>query len=118
MAAARFIARSGIVRASLIAVATINFFNLMFAALYLLFAVRDLHIRPGVVGPLLGAGALGALLGSVVTKRIAARIGAGWAYTAGCLLFTAPAALWPLAHGRLPLVLAMLFAAEFLSGFG
>ena len=25
---------------------------------------------------------------------------------------------WPLVHGRLPLVLAMLFAAEFASGFG
>ena len=42
--------RSALVRASLIAVATINFFNLMFAALYLLYAVRVLHIRPGLVG--------------------------------------------------------------------
>ena len=30
------------------------------------------------------------LVGSAVTERIAARIGIGWAYTAGCLLFTAP----------------------------
>jgi MFS family permease len=118
LAGARFIARSALVRASLIAVATINFFNLMFAALYLLYAVRVLHIRPGVVGVLIGAAAVGALLGSVVTKRIAARAGAGWAYTAGCLLFTAPLVLWPLAHGRPSLVLAMLFAAEFLSGLG
>jgi hypothetical protein len=35
MAGARFIARSGIVRGSLIAVGTVNFFNLMFNALYL-----------------------------------------------------------------------------------
>jgi len=80
--------------------------------------VRVLHIRPGVVGVLLGAAAVGGLLGALVTKRIAALIGAGWAYTAGCLLFTAPLVLWPLAHGPLPLVLAMLFAAEFVSGFG
>jgi MFS family permease len=118
LAGARFIAGSALVRASLIAVATVNFFNLMFNALYLLYAVRVLHIRPGVVGLLLGAGAAGALLGSVVTKRIAARIGAGWAYTAGCLLFTAPLILWPLAHGHTPLALVMLFAAEFGSGFG
>ena len=117
-AGARFIARSPLVRASLIAVATINFFNLMFAALYLLYAVRVLHIKAGLVGVLIGAAAVGALLGSVVTKRIAARIGVGWAYTAGCLLFTAPLLLWPLAHGGHWLVLAMLFAAEFGSGFG
>jgi MFS family permease len=118
LAGARFVAGSGIVRASLIAVATVNFFNLMFDALYLLYAVRVLHIRPGVVGVLLGVAAGGGLLGALVTKRIAARIGVGWAYTAGCLLFTAPLVLWPLAHGALPLVLAMLFAAEFASGFG
>jgi predicted MFS family arabinose efflux permease len=100
------------------AVATINFFNLMFNALYLLFAVRVLHIRPGVVGVLLGAAAVGGVVGALVTKRIAARIGAGWAYSAGCLLFTAPLVLWPLAHGHLALVLVMLFVAEFGSGFG
>jgi hypothetical protein len=117
-AGARFIAGSGIVRASLIAVATVNFFNLMFNALYLLFAVRVLHIRPGVAGVLLGAAAVGGVVGALVTKRVAARIGAGWAYSAGCLLFTAPLVLWPLARGHLALVLVMLFVAEFGSGFG
>lgn len=118
LAGARFVVSSALVRASLVTVATINFFNLMFFALYLLYAVRVLHLRPGVVGVLLGMAAVGGLLGALVTKRIAARIGAGWAYLAGCLLFTAPLVLWPLAHGRLVPVLAMLFAAEFLSGFG
>jgi MFS family permease len=118
LAGARFIAGSALVRASLIAVATINFFNLMFAALYLLYAVRVPHIKAGVVGLLIGAAAVGALLGSAVTKRIAARTGVGWAYTAGCLLFTAPLVLWPLAHSRMSLVLVTLFVAEFPSGFG
>ena len=118
LAGARFIARSALVRASLITAAALNFFYLMFAALYLLYAVRALHIRPGLVGVLVGAGAAGAVLGSLVTKRLAARIGAGWAYAAGCLLYAAPLVLWPLAHGAMPLVLIMLFTAEFVSGFG
>ena len=115
----RFIARSPIVRASLVAVAIVNLFDLMFLALFMLYAVRELHVRPGVLGLVLGAGAIGGVLGSVLTKRIAARAGVGKAYVAGCLVFTAPLALVPLApvHGG-ALVLVMLFAAEFLSGFG
>jgi MFS family permease len=117
-AGARFIAGSPIVRASLIAVATINFFNLMFSALYLLFAVRLLHIGAGQIGVVLGAAAIGSVIGAAVTKRLADRIGVGWAYAAGCALFTAPLLLVPLAGGPRLLVLATLFTAEFISGFG
>src|SRR6516165_5767224 len=111
----RFIARSPIVRASLSAVAVINLFSLMFLALFTLYAVRELDVRPGVLGLVLGAGAVGGVLGSLLTKRI----GVGIAYLAGCLGFTVPLALVPLAPaGGGPLVLVMLFAAEFATGFG
>ncbi len=117
-AGARFIVGSPLVRASLVAVAIINFFNMMFNALYLLYAVRDLHISAGLIGLVLGAAAVGSVIGAAVTKRIADRIGVGWAYAAGCALFTAPALLVPLAGGAKPLILGTLFAADFLSGFG
>jgi MFS family permease len=59
------------------------------------------------------------MLGSVLSKRLTGRLGAGLVYVAGCLVFTAPLALVPLASGvRGPAVLAMLFGAEFASGFG
>jgi len=60
----------------------------------------------------------GGVLGSALTKRLSSRIGIGWAYVAGCVVFTAPLLLVPLASGSVPVVLLMLFAAEFLSGFG
>jgi MFS family permease len=66
----------------------------------------------------LGAAAVGGVLGAAVTKRIADRIGVGWAYTLGCALFTAPVLLVPLAGGPKPLILATLFASDFVSGFG
>ena len=90
----------------------------MFSALYLLYAVRVLHINAGLIGLVLGAAAVGGVIGAAVTKRIADRIGVGWAYAAGCGLFTAPLMLVPLAGGPRPLVLGTLFVAEFLSGFG
>src|SRR5215470_5081200 len=117
-AGARFIRRSAIVRASLIAVSVINFFNFVFFALFVLYATRDLHVVPGVLGLVLGIGAIGGVLGAAVTKRLAARFGVGRVYTTSCLLFTAPMTLVPLASGPQPVILAMLMAAEFLSGFG
>ena len=115
----RFIGGSPIVRACLTGVAVINFFNLMFGALFMLYAVRDLHVRPGVLGLVIGAGAVGGMLGTVLCKRLTDRFGAGLVYVAGCLIFTAPLALVPLAayaHGVWMYV--MLFGAEFASGFG
>jgi MFS family permease len=117
-AGARFIKGSAIVRSSLIAVATINFFNFVFLALFVLYATRSLHVRPGLLGLVLGAGAIGGVLGAAVTKRLTARLGVGLVYTLACLVFTAPLVLVPLAGGPQPVILAMLFSAEFISGFG
>jgi MFS family permease len=117
-AGARFIWRSGIVRASLLSVATINFFNFMFFALFVLYAIRVLHVHAGLLGLVLGAGAVGGVIGSAVTRRLAAKIGVGWSYVIGAVLFTAPLLLVPLARGPMPLVLTMLFLSEFGSGFG
>jgi MFS family permease len=118
VAGARFILRSPVVRASLWATATINFFNFAFFALFILYATRYLHVGAGLLGAVLGAGAVGGLIGSVLTPRLGRRIGVGPAFFVGCILFPAPIVLVPLAGGPKPVVLAMLFLAEFGSGLG
>ncbi|HEY4461623.1 MAG TPA: MFS transporter [Streptosporangiaceae bacterium] len=115
-AGGRFIAGSPVVRAVLISAAVINFFDFVFVALFVLYVTRSLHVRPGLLGVILGAGAVGGVIGSVLTRPIAARIGIGWAYVAGCVIFPAPLVLVPMAGGRA--VLGFLFASEFVSGFG
>jgi MFS family permease len=117
-AGARWIRRNGIVRAELLGVATINLFNFMFFALFVLFATRTLHVRPAELGLVLGAGSVGTVLGSFVTARIARRIGVGPAFLLGCFFFPAPLVLVPAARGPHWLVLTLLFASEFLSGLG
>ena len=118
VAGLRFIWRSAIIRPALAATATINFFNFVFFALFVLFATRSLHVAPGTLGLVLGAGAVGGVIGSLVTGRLGRRIGIGPAFVLGCVLFPAPLVLVPLAAGPEPLVLALLFAAEFGSGLG
>jgi MFS family permease len=114
----RFIGRSRILRPTLAAAATLNFFNFAFAALFILYATRELGIKAGTLGIVLGAGAVGGLIGAVVAGRLGRRIGLGPAFVVGMVLFPAPLLLVPLASGPRAAVLAMLFSAEFLSGLG
>jgi MFS family permease len=118
VAGMRFIRRTPLLFASLASTATINLFNFSFWALYVLFATKTLEVAPATLGLVLGAAAVGGLLGAVVTGAMGRRLGLGPAFVLGSFLFTAPLVLVPLAAGPRPAVLALLFAAEFLSGFG
>ena len=118
VAGARFIAQSPVVRAALAATATINFFNFAFLALFVLYATRALGVRPGILGAILGAGAVGAVVGSTITGRLGQRLGIGPTFILGCVLFPLPLVLVPLASGPALAVLAFLFAAQFGSGLG
>jgi MFS family permease len=118
LAGVRWIRGNAVIRAELLGVATLNFFNLMFFALFLLYATRSLHVHPATLGIVLGSASVGTIFGSFVTARIARRIGVGPAFIIGCFLFPAPLILVPAAGGPHTLVIALLFTAEFLSGFG
>ncbi len=117
-AGTRYIRHSPIMRASLLATATINYFNFVFWALFILYATKTLGVRPGVLGLVLGAASIGGVIGSLVTGRISRRIGVGPAFTLGCVLFPVPLVLVPLAGGADWTILACLFLAEFGSGLG
>jgi MFS family permease len=114
----RYIWDSEIVRAKLLSTATINFFNFVFWALFILYATRTLDVGPGVLGLVLGAASIGGLIGSLVTGRLSRRFGVGPVFVLGAVLFPLPLVLVPLAGGPRWSVLACLFLAEFGSGFG
>jgi MFS family permease len=118
VAGLRFIFRSPVIRAALAATATVNFFNFVFWALFVLYVTRELDVAPGTLGLILGTGAVGGVIGSIVTGRISRRIGLGPAFVAGCIVFPLPLVLVPLAEGPRWLILSLLFLAEFGSGLG
>ena len=117
-AGARWIRANAIIRSELLGVATLNFFNFMFFALFVLYATRHLNVRPATLGLVLGVASIGTLAGSFVAGRISRRLGVGPTFALGCFLFPAPLILVPAAGGGHWLVLGMLFAAEFTSGVG
>ncbi|MEU9510420.1 MFS transporter [Micromonospora sp. NPDC048170] len=113
-----FIARTPMMRAILLGTTTVNLFNFMFVALFVLYATQELGLSPGLLGAVLGAGAVGGLIGAALTGRLVRRFGVGPTLLAGFVLFPAPLLLVPLADGPTPMVVGMLFAAEFLSAVG
>lgn len=117
-AGARYIARTPLIRASLLASATLNLFNLAFYGLFVLYATESLGVSPGELGMVLAIGGLGSLAGILVTGRLSRRIGLGPALLVGFVLTPAPLLLVPAAAGVPNLVLPLLAVAEFFNGVG
>jgi MFS family permease len=114
----RWIRDNPVMRAELLGIATINFFNFVYWALFLLYASRYLHVTPAALGVVLGVAAAGTLVASALAGRLARAIGLGPAFLIGCFLFPAPLLLVPAARGPHWLVIGLLFTAEFVSGIG
>jgi predicted MFS family arabinose efflux permease len=114
----RFLFGHEILRPALLCSATINLFNLGFWAIVVLYMAKELGLSAATIGVLLGAAAVGGVIGALIAPAVGRRIGMGATYTAGCVLFTAPLLLFPLAGGPRPLLLVLLFFGEFLSGIG
>jgi MFS family permease len=116
-AGARFIARTPLIRASLLAAATLNLFNTGFYALLVLYATHNLGMGAGMLGLALAIGGFGSLLGALVTRRLSNRVGLGKTLVFAFVLCPAPLLLVPAATGiSTPVVLVGV--AEFFNGMG
>jgi predicted MFS family arabinose efflux permease len=116
-AGGRFIRRTPLIRASLLASATLNLFNTGFYALLVLYATRDLGMSAGTLGLALAIGGFGSLLGALVVRRLSSRIGLGWSLVFGFVLTPAPLLLVPIAAGTGAPAL-FVAVAEFFNGMG
>ncbi|WP_037878573.1 MFS transporter [Streptomyces sp. NRRL F-5727] len=114
----RWVVREPSMRALFAASGTVQFFNYMFHTLFVLYVTKDLGLGAGLLGLVLGTGAVGGLIGAAVSGAVVRRIGIGGSLVAGFVGFTLPLVLIPAADGPLPLVAGVLFAAEFLSCAG
>ena len=66
-----------VLRAVLASSATLGLFSGFFAALFVLFATRELGLSPAMVGGVLAAQGAGSVLGALLAGRIADRLGLG-----------------------------------------
>ena len=113
-----FVLRDEFIRPQLACVATINLFNFVFFAIFILYATKELEVEPGLLGLILGVAAVGGIVGALVAGRVERLIGIGPAFTVGAVLFPLPLILVPLASGSELRIAVMLGAAEFFSSVG
>ncbi len=98
--------------------ATYNFFWRVIETVFVLYIVRELGLRQEIYGLILTAGSIGALLGALLTNRVAGWLGIGATIFAGAVLSDVAPLLIPLAAGSTTTMVALLMLAFFLRGFG
>ncbi len=106
-----------LLRSIMLCATTHNFFsNGMLVSLYVLYATRQLHITPALLGLIFSAGGPGALLGALLAGRISRRLGLGNTLIGAQLLTGLARVCLPLA-GLFPFVaVPLLGTGEFLLG--
>jgi MFS family permease len=104
----RFVWHDSILRPLMLMATSFNFFGAALGAVQVPFLLRTLHLRPGVVGLLMAVEAPGALLGTVVARRLADRLGTARTVAVCVVASPACAILMPVAGRGLG---ALWFAA-------
>jgi predicted MFS family arabinose efflux permease len=97
------------------AAATGAFFGNFFAALYSLYAVRELGLGPALLGVTVACGGAGSLVGAALAGRIVSARGIGPTIVGAALVSGGAALLIPLAGGPVLLAALVLMLAQFVA---
>jgi predicted MFS family arabinose efflux permease len=109
----RLVAGDPILRALGGAAATGAFFGNFFAALYSLYAVRELGLGPALLGITVACGGAGSLVGATIAGRVVRARGVGPTIIGTALVSSGAALLIPLAGGPVFLAAVVLMVAQF-----
>jgi MFS family permease len=110
LAGLRYVWHDSILRPLMLMATSFNFFGAGLGAVQVPFLLRTLHLRPGVVGLLMAVEAPGALLGTVVARRLTDRLGTARTVAVCVVASPACAILMPVAGRGLG---TLWFAAGF-----
>ena len=112
----RFIARDNYLRFLVVRSGVNNLFFMARNTILPLFVLQVLHLGSAMLGLVLGVGAVGALVGATVAKRLAVRLGPGRVIAVGYGCSSLVQVLLPVAVGPPALALSLLLPMFFTSG--
>lgn len=117
-----FVVRNSIIRRLLVSVGVSNFFATIVMVLAPLLILRELGLGPTVMGVVLGVGALGGLVGSMLVPKVRGHLSAGAMMAVGLLMAALSTATFPTAGALRPgspvLATALLITGQFGMTFG
>jgi MFS family permease len=85
-----------------------NFFGNIVFAIFVLYAVRSLHLSSVAVGAVFAVGSVGSIIGALVANRLQQRIGVGRAIVVCAAMFSLSSIAYPLAPRSFPLPVLMV----------
>ncbi|MBF9232954.1 MFS transporter [Microvirga alba] len=110
----RFVFGHPVLRPLTLCIATLTFFLCFFSPLYVLYAVRDLGIQPGLLGFIVALGGISALIGARYAEKAGARFSQRGLLMSMMIGYGLVACLIPLAQGPLWLKVALLCIPQLL----
>ncbi len=113
-----FVLRHPVVRVLAIGSGIANATGGMFAAVYILYMIRDLHLPPVALGSFEVVRYGGFFLGAIAASALARRVGIGWAVAAPPLVLGFGWLLVPLAGFVPSVAIALMIAANLCAGLG
>jgi MFS family permease len=99
----RYVITHPYLRPQAMSTGTANFFTSLAFAIFLVFAVRELHMSAGLIGLAFGIGNTGWLLAALVTNRVQRRLGVGPTTVLGTTLTPIAGLLYAIAPASFPL---------------
>lgn len=108
----RILAQSPIRRAIAGHSATAGFFGGFFASLYVLFALKSLHLSSALIGAVIALGGVGNLIGAALASRLIRQWGLGATLIGSTLVMGTASFMIPLARGSILVATAFLVAAQ------
>ncbi|HSX21766.1 MAG TPA: MFS transporter [Gaiellaceae bacterium] len=111
----RYVTRHPIMRPMLIFVAVSNFFGILLQSIFLVFAVRELHLHAATIGLIFSAANIGTLAGALLATRIARLVGIGPAMIGLAAISGTGLVLIPLARGGY--AIPFIIGAQLVYGF-